>query len=175
MKPVATAQGERAAQGGGDDCTGSEGEGHAAMLPIGRPVTQLTCINARVDHVRNTRVTQLATEIFRETPTPLSLRELHTTVCEALPATAYSTIFRLAGRLEREGKISRVDWRERGSRFEWAERPHHHHIVCTDCGRAVDLDDGDLGFSERRIESRTGFRVKHHSIELEGSCSDCLE
>lgn len=123
--------------------------------------------------MRNTRVSRAATEILQTAPAPLSLRELHGRVCEQLPRTAYSTVFRLAERLEQDGRINRVDWRERGSRFEWAERPHHHHIVCSDCGQAVDLDDRDLGFSERRIQSRTGFRVKHHSIELEGTCSDC--
>jgi Fur family transcriptional regulator, ferric uptake regulator len=123
--------------------------------------------------MRNTRVRRAATEILESSPTPLSLRELHDRVRRELPQTAYSTVFRLAARLEQEGRINRVDWRERGSRFEWADRPHHHHIVCSDCGQAVDLDDRDLGFSEQRIASRTGFRVKHHSIELEGTCSDC--
>ena len=123
--------------------------------------------------MRSTRVRRAVTEIFETTRTPLSLRDLHERVQRQLPATAYSTIFRLAQRLEREGRINRVDWRERGSRFEWADRVHHHHIVCTDCGHTVDLADIDVGFSERRIESRTGFRVRHHSIELEGTCADC--
>lgn len=123
--------------------------------------------------MRNTRVRRAVTEILETAPAPLSLRDLHDRVRRELPATAYSTIFRLAERLEREGRIVRVDWRERGSRFEWAGRGHHHHIVCDDCGRSVDLEDRDLGFSERRIQSRTGFRVKHHSIELEGTCADC--
>lgn len=123
--------------------------------------------------MRNTRVRRAVTEILETAPAPLSLRDLHDRVRRELPATAYSTIFRLAERLEREGRIVRVDWRERGSRFEWAGRGHHHHIVCDDCGRSVDLEDRDLGFSERRIQSRTGFRVTHHSIELEGTCADC--
>jgi Fur family ferric uptake transcriptional regulator len=123
--------------------------------------------------VRNTAARRLVTEIFETTATPLSLRELHERVQQQLPTTAYSTIFRLAERLEKEGQITRVDWRERGSRFEWAHRPHHHHIVCSDCGHTVDIADTDLGFNERRIETRTGFRIHHHSIELEGTCPDC--
>jgi len=123
--------------------------------------------------VRNTPARRLVTEILETTATPLSLRELHERVQEQLPTTAYSTIFRLAERLEKAGQITRVDWRERGSRFEWADRPHHHHVVCSDCGHTVDIADVDLGFNERRIEKRTGFRIRHHSIELEGTCSDC--
>ena len=123
--------------------------------------------------MRSTRVRRAVTEMFEGAAAPLSLRELHDRVRQQLPATAYSTIFRLVERLEQEGRINRVDWRERGSRFEWAERPHHHHIVCSDCGETVDLEDRDVGFSESRIQSRTGFRVKHHTIELEGTCADC--
>jgi Fe2+ or Zn2+ uptake regulation protein len=123
--------------------------------------------------MRSTRARRLVTEILSTHPTPLSLQELHERVRTQLPATAYSTVYRLVARLEQEGRVSRVDWRERGSRFEWAERPHHHHITCDDCGRVVDLDDRDLGFSERRVQSRTGFRVSRHSIELEGTCGDC--
>lgn len=40
---------------------------------------------------------------------------------------------------------------------------------------AADVDDADLGFDERRIQTRTGFRVKHHSIEIEGTCLGCQE
>jgi Fe2+ or Zn2+ uptake regulation protein len=123
--------------------------------------------------VRNTRVTELVCRIFESEPAPLTLKDVHEHVCRTYPGTAYSTIFRLAGRLEEEGKVTRVDWRERGSRFEWSHRPHHHHIVCTDCGTTVDLDDKALGYNAERVESRTGFQVTHHSIELEGTCSDC--
>ena len=126
-----------------------------------------------MESVRSTPARRLVSETLAAHPAPLSLRELHEHVCAQLPGTAYSTIYRLVARLEREGRVNRVDWRERGSRFEWAERPHHHHITCDDCGRVVDLDDRALGFDEQRIRSRTGFRVTHHSIELEGTCADC--
>ena len=123
--------------------------------------------------MRNTRASRLVTEILRSCPTPLTLAELHARVREHSPRTAHSTVFRLVTRLEQERKVVRVDWRERGSRFEWAERPHHHHLVCGDCGRTVDIEDRDFGFSEARLRARTGFLVKHHSIELEGTCPDC--
>lgn len=123
--------------------------------------------------MRSTRASRLIVSILEGDPGPVSLRELHERALAELPSTAYSTVYRVVDRLEREGKVNRVDWRERGSRFEWAERPHHHHIVCGDCGHSIDVDDRDLGFSERRILERTGFRVKHHVIELEGTCADC--
>ena len=104
--------------------------------------------------MRKTRVTQLVVDLLQTYARPLSLQELHGRVQERLPRTAFSTIYRVVARLEADGKVERVDWRERGSRYEWAELPHHHHIVCGICGRSVDIDDTDLGFSEERIRAR---------------------
>lgn len=112
-------------------------------------------------------------DLLRAYARPLSIHELHAHVRERLPSTAYSTVYRILLRLEAAGRVRRVDWRERGSRYEWAELPHHHHIVCSLCGRSVDLDDAELGFSEQRVREATGFLVDHHSIELEGICPDC--
>ena len=123
--------------------------------------------------MRKTRVTQLVVDLLQTYARPLSLQDLHGRVQERLPRTAFSTIYRVVARLEADGKVERVDWRERGSRYEWAELPHHHHIVCGICGRSVDIDDTDLGFSEERIRAATGFLVNHHSIELEGICPEC--
>jgi Fur family ferric uptake transcriptional regulator len=123
--------------------------------------------------MRKTRTSQLVVDLLQAYAKPLSLQELYSRVRERLPRTAYSTVYRVISRLEAEGKVTRVDWRERGSRYEWAELPHHHHIVCGICGRSVDIDDADLGFSEERIRAATGFLVKHHSIELEGICPEC--
>jgi Fur family ferric uptake transcriptional regulator len=123
--------------------------------------------------VRSTRVTQFVTELLRDDPRPFTIHELHARVCKRHPRTAYSTVYRLLARLEQEAKVTRVDWRERGSRFEWAELPHHHHIVCSRCGESTDVTDTELGFNAGRIRAATGFVVDHHSIELEGTCPDC--
>jgi Fur family ferric uptake transcriptional regulator len=123
--------------------------------------------------MRKTRTSQLVIDLLQTYARPLSLQELHLRMRERLPRTAYSTVYRVISRLEAEGKVNRVDWRERGSRYEWAELPHHHHIVCGICGRSVDIEDADLGFSEDRIRAATGFLVNHHSIELEGICPGC--
>jgi Fur family transcriptional regulator, ferric uptake regulator len=117
----------------------------------------------------------MVADILRTYATPLTLQQLHGLVRERLPDTAYSTVYRIVKRLQDERKVVRVDWRERGSRYEWADLPHHHHLVCTICRKSIDIDDRDLGFSEERIRARTGFLVDHHSIELEGICPACQQ
>ena len=123
---------------------------------------------------RQTKIRHAVIQIFQAYPKPLSLNELFNLVSIAHPHTAYSTIFRLVLKLIKEQKVIRVDWRDRGSRYEWAERPHHHHIVCQACGKIVDILDSDFSFDEQKLEKATGFSVRHHSIELEGICQQCL-
>src|SRR3954465_8652918 len=107
--------------------------------------------------MRNTQASALVADLLRMDATPLTVQELHDRVRTKLPRTAYSTVYRIVGRLEEAGRARRIGWRERRSRFEWAELPHHHHIVCSRCGKSVDVDDADLGFNEQRVRAATGF------------------
>lgn len=123
---------------------------------------------------RQTKARLAVERIFQAYPRPLSLEELCNYVKVKLPATAYSTIFRIVKKLEQEKKITPVDWRERGSRYEWIEGgDHHHHIVCQVCGKIADIGDADVNFDERKIQRATGYTMKHHTIELEGVCGGC--
>lgn len=122
---------------------------------------------------RATRTKEAVEHVLMAYASPVSLNDLYQFIKRSLPKTAFSTIFRIVRRLEEEGKIIRIDWRERGSRYEWAGLPHHHHIVCQTCGNVTDIDDAVLNFDEEKIAAHTGYMIRHHSIELEGICSDC--
>ena len=121
---------------------------------------------------RNTKTRRLVIELMKSHREPRTLRQLYVDLCPLAPKAAFSTIFRIIRSLEAEGSVVRFDWRERGSRYEWAEDPHHH-LVCRLCGAVRDLHDDELAFDQSRIEHLTGFQIKHHSIELEGICQSC--
>ncbi|MCE9643125.1 MAG: transcriptional repressor [Candidatus Andersenbacteria bacterium] len=122
---------------------------------------------------RNTKKKIFIEHVFTITAEPISIREVFRQVQKTYPETAYSTVFRTVMRLEQENKIHAVDWRERGSRYEWAGMPHHHHITCQICGAVQDLEDADVNYDDEKIRKKTGFITKHHSIELEGICAKC--
>lgn len=122
---------------------------------------------------RHTKKKSFIEHLFSTTPEPISIRELFRQVQKTYPDMAYSTVFRIVMRLKQEKKIHAIDWRERGSRYEWAGMPHHHHITCQVCGLVTDLEDADVNYDEEKIRRKTGFITKHHSIELEGICALC--
>jgi Fe2+ or Zn2+ uptake regulation protein len=50
---------------------------------------------------------------------------------------------------------------------------HGHHIICRDCGRAVEFEGCDLGDIIATVEAQTGFQVREHWLELFGVCPEC--
>lgn len=50
---------------------------------------------------------------------------------------------------------------------------HHHHIVCSSCGRSTEV--ADIGFEAvaASIARSTGYRVDTHRLELFGLCPSC--
>lgn len=125
--------------------------------------------------VRQTESKQRVMQILKESSIPLSLQAIFETAKQTLPSVAFSTVYRIVQILESTEQVIRVDWRERGSAYEWAGRPHHHHIVCENCDTLADIDDATLSFCPETVSNATGFTIKHHSIELTGICPPCQQ
>jgi Fe2+ or Zn2+ uptake regulation protein len=85
-----------------------------------------------------------------------------------------ATIFRTLDALEGVGAIERIDLPSGDHAYITCEpAAHHHHVVCSRCGRAVDVDDTDLAVVVSRIAGETGYRISDHRLELFGLCPAC--
>jgi Fur family transcriptional regulator, ferric uptake regulator len=51
--------------------------------------------------------------------------------------------------------------------------PHHHRMVCKDCGAVFPFDECDVEGLLNELARRTGFRVEGHWLEAFGLCSQC--
>ena len=121
---------------------------------------------------RKTKLYRAVCDAMQIRTQPLTLQEILAEAKVTVPNVAFSSVYRTIQRLENDGLVVRIDWRERGSRYEWAEDPHHH-LVCQRCGAIRDLHDNELNFCENQVAELTGYLVKRHSIELEGICPAC--
>lgn len=50
---------------------------------------------------------------------------------------------------------------------------HHHHIICSDCGKVVDFTDCNLDELENRLAKETKFKINSHLLEFLGQCYQC--
>ncbi|HAX60950.1 MAG TPA: ferric uptake regulation protein, partial [Elusimicrobia bacterium] len=58
-------------------------------------------------------------------------------------------------------------------------KKHHHHLVCTNCGRIVDytdfIDDEIelLQLTEKGLSKKYNFKITGHLIQFYGLCDKC--
>ena len=84
-----------------------------------------------------------------------------------------ATIFRSLDVLAGLGLVERLDLPSGEHAFVACEPVHHHHIVCSICGRAEEVGDYGMRALAPAVERSTGFSVDTHRLELYGTCLDC--
>lgn len=50
---------------------------------------------------------------------------------------------------------------------------HHHHLVCRDCGRTVEVDGPAVERWADRVAAEHGFSEVVHTVEVFGTCETC--
>jgi Fe2+ or Zn2+ uptake regulation protein len=84
-----------------------------------------------------------------------------------------ATVFRTLEVLEEIGVVERLDLPSGEHAYVGCAPAHHHHVVCSGCGRTSEIDDAGLRTVVREISRRTGYRVDTHRLELFGLCPVC--
>jgi|SRR6185503_573577 len=84
-----------------------------------------------------------------------------------------ATVFRSLDVLSDLGVVERLDLPSGGHAFVACEPEHHHHVVCSSCGRSTWVADPGLEGAAEAIGRSTGYRIDTHRIELFGLCPSC--
>jgi Fur family ferric uptake transcriptional regulator len=110
----------------------------------------------------------------------IAARDGHFTAAELVAASrarrlgiGRATIFRTLETLTELRAVERIDLPSGEHAYVACEPAHHHHVVCSRCGRATDIDDAGLRTVVREVARRTGYRVEEHRLELFGLCPAC--
>ncbi len=101
---------------------------------------------------------------------------LYDRVHQQYPGIGLVTIYRTLGLLAQLGLICEVHAGGNCQSY-LLRRPseHHHHLICSGCGKVVDFADCDLAQVTGRISRKTGFEVDSHLVEFVGRCQDCRQ
>jgi Fe2+ or Zn2+ uptake regulation protein len=99
--------------------------------------------------------------------------ELETTARERRLGISRATLFRTLDLLTELGVVERLDLPSGEHAYVPCARAHHHHVVCSRCGRATDVDDCGVADAVAEIARRSGYRIDSHRLELFGLCRHC--
>ena len=113
-------------------------------------------------------------ELIVEQPGPFTAAELVAATRARRLGVGRATVFRTLEALERLKIVERIDLPSGEHAWVGCERAHHHHVVCSRCGRSSEIRDAGLLALVRDVAERTGYRVDDHRLELFGLCPACL-
>jgi Fe2+ or Zn2+ uptake regulation protein len=107
--------------------------------------------------------------------TAFTVEDLATAARGNDPAIGLATVYRAVSAMEESGWLERVGERCGSALYARCEAGgHHHHLICTACGRTEPADCPLQGGSAN-LETASGFVVTGHEVTLYGLCPDCSD
>jgi Fur family transcriptional regulator, ferric uptake regulator len=130
----------------------------------------------RDDAQRYTPRRRALVELLAEVDQPLTIPQL----LERRDGLAQSSVYRNLAVLERAGVVHRILTSDDFARYELAEdlTEHHHHLICSTCGDVTDFTvpapvEHELETALAKVAREAGFEVRHHRLDLVGTCPRC--
>lgn len=102
----------------------------------------------------------------------LSAEEIFDEVKQHQPNVSFGTVYRNLGILCQLGLVEQLDFKDGRYRFEMSEK-HHHHLICLDCGTAIEVPACPFNTAVKTAAAANGFQIKNHSFEVFGYCRAC--
>lgn len=85
-----------------------------------------------------------------------------------------ATVFRTLDLLAARGSLERIDLPTGEHAYvACAPEEHHHHVLCRNCGKSVEVEDAGFESVVGEIARRSGYSIESHRLELFGLCPDC--
>jgi Fe2+ or Zn2+ uptake regulation protein len=84
-----------------------------------------------------------------------------------------ATIFRALDLFTDLNVVERLELPSGEHAYVPCEPHHHHHVICSRCGRTDELGDWGMSTVVQEVASRTGYRIDTHRLEMFGLCPAC--
>jgi len=126
-----------------------------------------------VSGYRMTTARRSVAQLIGDRKGPFTAADLTRDAADQRMAIGRATIFRTLDVLAELHAVERLDLPTGEHAYVVCEPVHHHHVICSNCGASTDVDDAGWRSVVRDIETKTGYRIDDHRLELFGRCGDC--
>jgi Fur family ferric uptake transcriptional regulator len=83
-----------------------------------------------------------------------------------------ATVYRTLPLLTESGLVCEMDFGGDYTYYDpnYADHPHHNHIICNDCHKIVEFESEKIDKIESEISQKLGFSVKSQRLQITGAC-----
>lgn len=121
------------------------------------------------------KATHQRMEIFRElagSEEHPDAETVYQTVCRRVPAISRDTVYRTLATLEEHGFIRKAEALSGTTRFD-ANTDHHHHFICTVCGKIQDFYSPALNDLPIPSSVQSLGMIESSQVQVRGVCTTC--
>ena len=115
---------------------------------------------------------RLIVDIIHDTQKHLTAEEIISYVQSKMPGVHKSTIYRTLELLAEAGCVFKSELGGQ-SIYHHAEEGHHHHLVCSKCGKTIDCAEDLFASVENSLSKKYGFHVDFKHVVMNGLCGSC--
>jgi Fur family ferric uptake transcriptional regulator len=106
----------------------------------------------------------------------LGVDEIYTLLKKQDPSLGRATVFRTVKLLQECALVAEVGSANGRAKFELkADRPHHDHMICVECGRIIEFQSPMMERFQDEAIRRHGFVALWHRHEIFGRCKECAK
>ncbi|MBF0384314.1 MAG: transcriptional repressor [Candidatus Omnitrophica bacterium] len=111
---------------------------------------------------------------FLDSGKHLTAHELFVLVQKKTPSVGFATIYRTLKLLCECGLCRELKLDDGTTRYEYQdETQHHDHLICTKCGKFVEVLDPEIERLQDKLFDAYGFLPQRHRLDLYGICKSC--
>lgn len=105
----------------------------------------------------------------------LSAEDVHGLLAHGEERVSLATVYRSLRLLSSLGLLQELELPEGGRRFELASdaHPHHHHLVCVQCGRTEEFESAAVLAAGEQAATTLGFLLLECVLNVRSLCPQC--
>ena len=142
---------------------------HLAQMTLPNPIVQALDAGG----YRLTAPRRALADLINEHDGHFTAAELEKLARDRRLGISRATLFRVLDVLTELSVVERLDLPSGEHAYVPCARAHHHHVVCSRCGRATEVEDSGVAEAVAEIGRRSGYRIDSHRLELFGLCRHC--
>jgi Fur family transcriptional regulator, stress-responsive regulator len=114
-------------------------------------------------------------DVLGELPPHVTVEQVEERARERIGALSTQAVYDIMRALHGAGLVRRIEPAGSAALFETRVGDNHHHLVCRDCGRTVDVDCAVGETPCLEPSAAAGFEIDEAEVIFWGRCPDCVK
>lgn len=101
-----------------------------------------------------------------------SAQDIHEELRRSGPKVGLATVYRTLQAMQATGEVDALRGDSGEVTYRSCSQTHHHHLVCRECGKAVEVEGPAVERWADTTAAEHGFSDVSHTVEIFGICGD---